>query len=253
MSRAGPCFVSQPAHTFLGLYFLSYPEVPGIFLEPVLKSEAFACKTILSLWKSTAVFIEQSVILCWLCFIIHRHINPCWMSPGLSQTFRKKQKNRKYKWILSSPLEEETESHICFQNIYELVKKRPHQRVRLFSFHSPRLRHFCFSIFFSHFLWNSSRFQDLLLLLLQMHSAFHIQGFSHDHEGKEMKMHPSHWFPGRTISEVQAAKAGFQDSFCQDVAAATNPLVVRWNKARKDTLVWAWWELSRKAPAPQRL
>ena len=56
---------------------------------------------------------------------------------GLSQTFQKKQKNRKYKWILFFPCwKEETEFHICFQNINENLlkkkKKSPIQGVELF-------------------------------------------------------------------------------------------------------------------------
>ena len=55
---------------------------------------------------------------------------------GLSQIFWKKQKNRKYKWILFFPhWKEETESHICFQNIHKNLlkkKKSPIQSVELF-------------------------------------------------------------------------------------------------------------------------
>lgn len=44
-----------------------------------------------------------------------------------------------------------------------------------------------------------------------------------------------------------------QDSFCQDVAAATNPLVVRWNKAQKGHVSLGRDGVIRKAPTPKTL
>jgi len=44
-----------------------------------------------------------------------------------------------------------------------------------------------------------------------------------------------------------------QDSFCQDVAAATNPLVVPWNKAQKGQVSLGHDGVIRKAPTPKTL
>lgn len=114
-----------------------------------------------------------------------------------------------------------------FMRTCKKKKKGPIQRIIS---PSPHLRHFCFSIFFSHFMETVLGFKTCCCFFCRC-----IPYISHPGvlvmimKAKEMKMHPSHWFPGRTSPQKShgLAKAGSRLSFCQDVAAATNPLVVR--------------------------
>lgn len=70
-------------------------------------------------------------------------------------------------------------------------KKKAPSRVQNYFFLSP-LKTFLFLAFsFLISYGNSSRFQDLLLLLLRMHSIhFTSRGFSHGHEGKGNEIAP---------------------------------------------------------------
>lgn len=99
---------------------------------------------------------------------------------------------------------------------------------------------------------NSSRFQGLLLLLGQVHFIhFKSKGLSHCHEAKGNENAPSQWFTGRTGPRKPSWLV--QDSFRQDVAAATNPLLAPWNKAQKGQVSLGPDGVIRKALTPKTL
>lgn len=71
---------------------------------------------------------------------------------------------------------------------------------------------------------------------------------------KGMKMHPSQWFTGRTGPRKPSwLPRPVQDSFRQDVAAATNPLLAPWNKAQKGQVSLGPDGVIRKALTPKTL
>lgn len=117
---------------FRPLFPESHSSAPGDILRPVLKIWSLCIKQY-CLFESLHSCFYWAVSHIMLIALLFWSINPCWMSPGPKPNFSEKAEKVECKWILIFRLKEETESHICFQNIYENLKKKCPPTCRIIS------------------------------------------------------------------------------------------------------------------------